>query len=155
MKNKPIWIWEEILNMKTKERSLSNILINGPFQLKLMSYFVGLFFLTTLTLYSTTFLFFWNLKQKGLKVGIPEDHVYYAFLNTQKNDLDLLFIGLAMINLILLLVVGFIVSHRIAGPIHKVKQALSENSEGQIQMREGDFFKELAPLVNEFKKRRS
>jgi hypothetical protein len=140
--------------MKVKERSWTSILINPPFQLKLMSYFVVLFILTTITLYSTTYLFFWNMKQKGLNVGIPEGHVYYQFLLNQKHDLDYLFIGLAAVNFTLLLVVGFIVSHRIAGPIHKVKQLL-QNPDGfdKINMRENDFFKELGPIVNNVKDR--
>lgn len=135
-----------------KERSWTSILINKPFQLKLMGYFVGLFVLTTITLYSTTFLFFWNMKQKGLKVGIPEGHVYYEFLLNQKQDLDLLFIGLATVNFVLLLATGFIVSHRIAGPIHKIKQVLQKPSSFEkVQLRQNDFFQELGPIVNDVK----
>jgi uncharacterized protein involved in cysteine biosynthesis len=138
--------------MAVKERSWTSILINRPFQLKLLSYFVVLFVLTTISLYSTTFLFFWNMKNKGLSVGIPEGHVYYQFLNNQKHDLDLLFVGLAAFNLVLLLTVGFVVSHRIAGPIHKVKLFLKDpKSQEPVQMRQNDFFKELGPLVNEIK----
>lgn len=137
-----------------KERSWTSILINRNFQLKLMGYFVGLFVVTTITLYSTTFLFFWNMKQKGLKVGIPEGHVYYDFLLNQKQDLDLLFIGLAVLNFLLLLVTGFIVSHRIAGPIHKIKQVLQNpNSVDKVQLRQNDFFQELGPIVNEVKEK--
>lgn len=138
--------------MNVQERSWLNILINPPFQLKLLSYFVGLFILTTGSLYSTTYLFFWNMKQKGLKVGIPDGHVYYQFLQNQKHDLDLLFMGLAAFNFILLLTIGFIISHRIAGPIHKIKSFLkSPETHDQIQLRENDFFKELGPLVNRLK----
>jgi hypothetical protein len=138
--------------MNVKERSWTNLLINAPFQLKLMSYFVVLFVITTITLYSTTFLFFWNMKNKGLSVGIPEGHVYYQFLANQKHDLDLLFIGLAAFNFLLLITVGFIVSHRIAGPIHKVKQFLADPiSIDKVQMRENDFFQELGPIVSKLK----
>ncbi len=138
--------------MTVKERSWTSVLINAPFQLKLLSYFVGLFILTTITLYSTTFLFFWNMKNKGLNVGIPEGHVYYQFLANQKHDLDMLFIGLALLNFVLLITVGFIVSHRIAGPIHKVKQFLADPiSIEKVQMRENDFFKELGPIVSKLK----
>ena len=138
--------------MTVKERSWTSILINKAFQLKLLSYFVGLFILTTITLYSTTYLFFWNMKNKGLNVGIPEGHVYYQFLLNQKHDMDMLFIGLAVINLLLLLGVGFIVSHRIAGPIHKLKMFLQDpKSQDKIQLRENDFFKELGPIVNDIK----
>lgn len=138
--------------MEIKERSWKNILINPTFQFKLLSYFVGLFVLTTASLYSTTYLFFWNMKDKGLNVGIPEGHVYYAFLINQKNDLDSLFIGLAIFNFCLLVLVGFIISHRIAGPIHKVKQFLNDPiSIEKVEMRENDFFKELGPIVTKLK----
>ena len=134
----------------TKERSWTSTLINPAFQLKLLSYFIALFILTTVSLYSTTFLFFWNLKEKGLRVGIPEGHVYYQFLQNQKHDLDLLFIGLTLVNFLILITVGFIVSHRIAGPIHKIKAFLRDPMEhDKVQLRENDFFKELAPLVND------
>ncbi len=138
--------------MSVKERSWTSLLINSPFQFKLLSYFVGLFILTTATLYSTTYLFFWNMKNKGMSVGIPEGHVYYQFLLNQKHDLDLLFIGLAVLNFLLLVGVGFIVSHRIAGPIHKVKIFLQDpKNHDKVQMRQNDFFQELGPIVNELK----
>ncbi len=140
--------------MTTKERSLKGLLINPPFQLKLMSYFAGLFVLTTASLYSTTFLFFWNLKQKGIAVGIPEGHVYYQFLQNQKHDLDLLFVGLAVVNLILLLAAGLLLSHRIAGPIHRLKLYLKDPDPAEpMKLREDDFFKELAPLADEVKRK--
>jgi hypothetical protein len=140
--------------MTTKERSLKGLLINPPFQLKLMSYFAGLFVLTTTSLYSTTFLFFWNLKQKGLAVGIPEGHVYYQFLRDQKHDLDLLFVGLAVVNLILLLAGGLLLSHRIAGPIHRLKLYLKDPGPSEpMKLREDDFFKELAALADEVKRK--
>ena len=142
--------------MSVKERSLSNILINRPFQLKLMGYFILLFIITTACLYSTTFLFFWNMKNKGLNVGIPEGHVFYQFLMNQKHDLDMLFIGLASFNFVLLLTVGFIISHRIAGPIHKMKMHLQDpNLKSEpLQFRQNDFFKELGPIVNELKEKK-
>lgn len=140
--------------MQAKERHWKNILINPRFQLKLLSYFVGLFFLTTVTLYSTTYLFFWNMKEKGLKVGIPKGHVYYDFLLNQKHDLDMMFIGLAAVNFVLLISVGFLVSHRIAGPIHKLKKYLENPQDESIRMRENDFFQELGPLVSEFRKKK-
>lgn len=138
--------------MSVKERSWTSILINSPFQFKLLSYFVGLFVITTATLYSTTYLFFWNMKNKGMSVGIPEGHVYYQFLANQKHDLDLLFIGLAVLNFLLLVGVGFVVSHRIAGPIHKIKIFLQDPKDhDKVQMRQNDFFQELGPIVNDLK----
>lgn len=137
-------------------RQLKNLFINPNFQLRFMSYFVTLFFLTTISLYSTTFLFFWRIKEKALKVGIPEGHAFFRFLGTQKEDLDALFIGLAILNLLLLLGIGFIISHRIAGPIHKLKKQLEQidNQPEEFKLRESDFFRELEPLVKELNEKR-
>lgn len=138
--------------MNIKERSWTNILINPAFQLKLLSYFIGLFIFTTASLYSTTYLFFWNMKQKGLRVGIPDGHVYYQFLQNQKYDLDLLFIGLAVVNFLFLITIGFIISHRIAGPLHKIKSFL-QNPEAheKVQLRENDFLQDFSPILNDLK----
>lgn len=139
--------------MSDKSRSLKNLFIDPKFQLKLMSYFAILFLITTVCLYSTTYLFFWTMKSKALNVGIPEGHVYYNFLLNQKHDLDMLFLGLAAFNFILLLSVGFLISHRIAGPLYKMRiylqgiNSLSEN----FKTRDKDFFQDLAREVNSLK----
>jgi hypothetical protein len=144
-----------IQKQDASHRDLKNLLINPRFQFKFLSYFIGLFFLTTLSLYSTTYLFFWNMKQKALSVGIPDGHVFYRFLNNQKNDLDHLFIGLAIFNFLLLIGVGFIISHRIAGPIHKMKSYLfhMDSNQEDFKLRESDFFPELGPMVKSLKEK--
>jgi hypothetical protein len=136
-------------------RTLKTFIINPKFQLKLLSYFIFLFFITTISLYSTTYLFFWRMKEKGLSVGIPENHVFYDFLIQQKSDLDTLFIWMAIFNFFALIGIGLLLSHRIAGPIYKLKNHLSQISTMQddFKLRESDFFQELAPLVNELKKK--
>jgi sensor histidine kinase YesM len=138
---------------KSYERKLKNLLLNPQFQIKLLSYFIGLFLLTTLSLYSTTFLFFWRLKEKALSVGIPDGHVFYRFIDGQKMDLDVIFLLLTIFNLLLLVGTGFVVSHRIAGTFYKIKTYLKEiNSESdEFRLREKDFFKDIEPVINELK----
>lgn len=140
--------------MSKYERSLKNFFLNPKFQLRFMGIFLGLFVLTTISAYSTTYLFFWNLHRKAIKVGIPEDHVFHQFLSNQKTDMDLLFIGLAVFNLILLLVVGFVISHRIAGPLNKAVKHLKDPESPEVfRLRETDFFQELVVPVNDVKAR--
>ena len=138
-----------------EQRKLKNILLIPQFQLKFLGYFLGLFFLTTASLYSTSYLFFWRLKQKALNVGIPDGHVFFKFVENQKSDLDFLFISLTLLNLFLLIGTGFIISHRIAGPLHKLKTylgRLNPNSE-DFRFREKDFFKDLEPVINDLRNR--
>jgi hypothetical protein len=140
--------------VNTKERTWTNFLIHKTFQLKVIGCLSAIFIFSTLCLYSATYLFFWNLKSKGLKVGIPEGHHFYQFLLEQKHSIDIFFICLAGFNFVLLLSVLVIITHRIAGPINKVKSFLENpESEEDFQLRESDFFQELRPLVKKFKER--
>lgn len=142
-----------IFGTKTNRRFKKNYIINKKFQFRLISYFVGLFALTTLSLYGTSFLFFWRLKQKALTIGIPKNHVFFMFLNNQKYDLDILFISLSFLNLVILVIAGILISHRIAGPLFKLNKYLKNISPAseEFRLREKDFFKELEPVVNDLK----
>ena len=134
-------------------RKFKNMFINPKFQLRFLGWFVGIFLFTNVTLYSTTFLFYYRLKEKALNVGIPNGHIFFKFLNDQKEDLDQLFIGLSIVNFLILIGVTFLISHRIAGPIFKLKKMLAEDNQDseEFKLRETDFFQELAPLIKSLK----
>ncbi len=136
-----------------KVRYLKNYILDAHFQGKLLSYFVGLFLITSASLYSVSYLFFWRMKDKAMKIGIPENHIFYRFIDGQKADLDLLFVALVIFNLVLLIGAGIVISHRVAGPIYRFNQylkSLSPNSEA-LTLRKSDFFKELASTINTLK----
>lgn len=135
------------------KRKLKNFLLVPSVQVKLLSYFIGLFLLTSLTLYSTSYLFFSRLNQKALDVGIPEGHVFFKFVANQKADLDQLYLLLTIANFLLLLGTGLLVSHRLAGPIHKLKKYLTEIDKDSppFILREKDFFKDIEPVVDSLK----
>ena len=69
---------------------------------------------------------------------------YYEFLQNQKHDLDVFFIGLLAFNFLLLTAVGFLISHRIAGPIQKIKSFLETGSPDELKFRKKDFFPGLS-----------
>lgn len=131
-------------------RKPSNLLILPGFQFKLLGYFVALFLLTSASLYSASYLFFHRLNQKALSVGIPEGHVFFKFIANQKHDLDMLFIGLAIVNLILLIATVIVLSHRIAGPFLKLKKHLHSihRESDNFKLRESDFFQDLEGTVD-------
>lgn len=139
------------MSVKTKhERQIKKFILDPHLQGKLLSYFIGLFVMTTTSLYSASYLFFWRIKDKAMKVGIPENHIFYRFIDGQKSDLDIIFIALTIFNLFLLLGTGIIISHRIAGPIYRFKQHLKTvTSESRpLKLREKDFFKDLEFIIN-------
>jgi len=139
--------------MSTATRSLKNLFINPKFQLRFVGYFLGLFFVMTLSLYSTTFLFFWKLRHKAISVGIKEDHIFHQFLSNQKSEMDFLFIGLTLFNFLLLLIFSVLISHRIAGPLKKLTGQLQSPGPEDFSLRKNDFFQDLVPLINEVKKK--
>ena len=136
-------------------RQIKNLIINPRVQLKLIAVFAGVFLLTIGTLYSTILLFFWKFHEKALNVGIPEGHVFFRFLAEQKHSLDMLFIALAVINFFILILVGIIISHRIAGPVEKLKNHLDNiHSEAEdFRLRDSDFFSEISPVVNKLREK--
>ena len=135
---------------KTVSRSLKNLLIMPSFQLKLIGYFATFFLLSTATLYSTVWLLFWKINQRALKVGIPEGHVFYQFMNDQKMELEALFIGVAIAFLVILVGIVIYLSHRIAGPVYKLQNHLqSLPKDDEFQLRKNDFFKDLVVIIKE------
>ena len=136
-----------------KIRYLKNYILDAHFQGKLLSYFVGLFMITSASLYSVSYLFFWRIKDKAMKIGIPENHVFYRFIDGQKADLDLLFVALVVFNLFLLVGAGIVISHRIAGPIYRFNQYLKTlGPDSQtLTLRKSDFFKDLQSTINTLK----
>ena len=138
-----------------QDRYLKNYILDAHFQGKLISYFVGLFMITSASLYSVSYLFFWKMKDKALKVGIPDGHIFYRFIDGQKADLDLLFVALVIFNLILLVGAGIVISHRIAGPIYRFNQYLKTlgPDSTNLKLRKSDFFKELESTINTLKEK--
>lgn len=136
-------------------RKLRNYLIDPDFQLKFLSYFFGLFVFTSASFYSIIFLFFWRLRSKALNLGIPENHAFFKFLGNLKYDLDVLFIILAIFNFFALVYIGFVISHRVAGPLYKIKRYLSNLSRESetFTLRKKDFFKDIEPIINNLRDR--
>lgn len=136
-------------------RQIKNLIINPRVQFKLIAVFSGVFFLTVSTLYSTIYLFFWRFHEKAINVGIPEGHVFFKFLYEQKHNLDMLFVALIIVNFFVLILVGIVISHRIAGPIEKLKNHLEtiHDEAEDFRLRENDFFSDISPVVNKLRER--
>lgn len=142
------------MSVSTKTpRKIKNFVLDFPFQAKFLSYFIGLFLITAASLYSVSYLFFWRIKDKAMEIGIPDNHIFYRYIDGQKSDLDSLFMILVVFNLFLLIGAGIVISHRLAGPIYRFKQHLRTiNSNSNLfKLRDNDFFKDLETIVNDLK----
>lgn len=139
--------------MAIYKRSLKNYLILPAFQMKFIGYFIGLFIISSMCFYSAIYLFFYNLKSKALAIGVPKGHVFFLYIDNQQYDLNQFLIYLVIVNFLLLLIVGIAISHRVAGPLYKMKNYLTsiQPDSDDFKLRQKDFFKELEPVVNNLK----
>jgi len=129
-------------------------LINPKFQLTISGYFLGLSLVNILIFYSCIYYFFYKFRAKGIALGIQKDHVFYHFLDDQKWAMDNLFLIVAIISIIVLLISGILISHRVAGPLYRFNQHLLQLSKGnslsKVFFRKGDFFLELQDNFNHY-----
>ncbi|MGK5083201.1 hypothetical protein WDW37_07825 [Bdellovibrionota bacterium FG-1] len=95
-----------------------------------------------------------KLKEMGRVAGLTEGHAYFRFLDLQSTTISS-YIGIAfVVAFCLSLVLTLVFSHRLAGPIVRLKgffRAISEGKEPvqySVKFRQGDFFGDLPPLVN-------
>ena len=121
--------------------------------MKFIGYFIGLFIISSMCFYSAIYLFFYNLKSKALAIGVPKGHVFFLYIDNQQYDLNQFLIYLVIVNFLLLLIVGIAISHRVAGPLYKMRNYLTsiQADSEDFKLRQKDFFKELEPVVNNLK----
>lgn len=128
-------------------------LLNPNFQLKLMGYFMALSFAMITIFYGSVLFFFWKFHDMGVELGLQESHVFFRFLAQQKSQMNWIFLATSIIGAIALTVGGLVLSHKIAGPIHRLCTWLDEKRNGKqsepLKFREGDFFPEIESHVNE------
>lgn len=136
--------------MQAKRKKL---LINPDFQLKIMGWLTGLALAPICIFFGAHYYFFWKLRKLGKDIQLDSDHIYFRFIEGQSQDLFLIFIMCAVLTIVIASVIGLLLSHRIAGPIHRLKGHLTSLGQGQevqdLSFRKGDYFTELPPIVNE------
>ena len=94
-----------------------------------------------------------SLRQLGIQAGISQGHVYYRFLDFQAQHL---FVHLALagaLGLAISTLVTLALSHRLAGPIVRlkgyfIKFATDKKIPGPLSFRKNDFFSDLPEAIN-------
>lgn len=136
--------------MQSKRKKL---LINPDFQLKIMGWMTGLALAPICIFFAAHYYFFWKLRKLGEDIQLDADHIYFRFIEGQSHDLFLIFILCAILTIIIVSVLGLLLSHKIAGPIHRLKTHFSRLGQGEkagdLAFRNGDYFLDLPPVINE------
>jgi methyl-accepting chemotaxis protein len=152
------------MNME-KKSTRKKYLTNPNFQLSFVGIIVGFSGINLLMIYLAQRYFFLHYVQSGKKTGLPLNHVFFQLLRNQQHYMNRIFILTAFFILVFGFIFGLLYSHRIIGPINRLKDFLDRDStsanQGSVSEREileirnSDYFKDLASSINEFIRRKN
>jgi len=123
-------------------------LINPRFQWRFIGFMATVSVLAISLLFVSNILFFRNMEQEALSVGLTRDNPYFDFLQEQKSALTILYFTVSGLVFVLMMALGILYSHRIAGPLHHLDRKMRRIAGGEapspLQFRRRDQFPELA-----------
>lgn len=129
-----------------------NWLILPRFQLSFIYYSIGIAVVVSGIYYASIRYFFHKFATRALEMGVPSDHVFFRFLATQSDSMNLIFLSTSLLISAVLVACSLAFSHRVAGPIYKLERHLRGIAEGDeavpLKFRKDDYFPELAQSVN-------
>ena len=135
-----------------KSNQRQKFIINPKFQWNFIGIFIGVSIVNCLVVLIAHSIFFYQYKQKGLNAGIKPDHVFFKFIEFQENSMLLIYSITAIVMVILMGLAALFLSHRIAGPIHRLHKHMLQVSKGEhfreVFFRRGDYFTELSDAYN-------
>jgi hypothetical protein len=139
---------------RDKKRKI--ILINPEFQLKIIATIVSFFLFIVSIFYTVNWYFFYQLRQNGIKAGIPLESEYFTFIANSSRHFGIFFFSMAFLSVFIIYYFGLRLSHRIAGPIFKINKTIDEVLKNKktilIHLREDDYFHDHADKINELLK---
>ena len=89
--------------------------------------------------------------------GLTPDHVFYRFIADRQVEMNLITGVTFFVLLVLVVGFGLVLSHKIAGPMYRLRVHFTQSAERGIakpvHFREGDYFQEVPDAYNlQFKK---
>ena len=98
-------------------------------------------------------LFFESLIQNGKSAGFIDGHIYYEFINSQRSHLKSEFLIALVVSLILTSIFTLWLSHRLAGPLVRLKNILKSTAESGVyksfKFRDKDYFREIPVYLDQ------
>lgn len=127
-------------------------LINPKFQLTMLAFTMGMASLAIAVFYVANMVFFNNFYAKGESLGLPRDHVFFQFIEMQQTNMNWIYVTTSVAVLGLMAVCGLLFSHKVAGPLYRMRKHMTDVAEGKttadLTFRKGDYFQELPGLYN-------
>lgn len=140
-----------------KQRKIKNFLIYPKFQLVLIGVNSLLMVLAFVFAYVGVSSGFDTLRQVGVDARVSSTHPFFNYIDLQQAFI-LKYLAIALTAaLILTMIFSLVFSHRVVGPITKLRNDLKRVVEGEdvtFKFRKNDFFKELPELINKILKKK-
>ncbi len=137
-------------------RNFKSYLINPKVQLKIVMAFAISSFLQFVASAYFISTFFTQFRLVGKRFNLTENHPFFSLLEKQETYLWGLMAAAALLGIVSTLVIGIYLSHKIVGPLGRLKSHLnhlaSNPSEGlrPVSFRKGDEFQDLQNSFNNF-----
>lgn len=129
----------------------TKFLIYPKFQLPLIFWNILIFLGVTAVQLFVSHKAFTNFKELGETAGFDVNHPYFAFIQRYEAEfMQYAMIG-ASIGLVCFVIANLILSHKISGPICRLKSYFSDlekNKKPILSFRKKDFFSELPEVIN-------
>lgn len=136
----------------SRARSRRRLLISPRFQLAFLGWSMLMLFAVIGVFYGGAHVFFQGFRELGTAAGLPADHVIFQFLAAQQSQLNQVFFWTSLLSASILTVGSLWFSHRVAGPVYRLREHLDAMAEGRtfedVRFRKRDFFPELAQACN-------
>ena len=127
-------------------------LINPRFQWRFIGFMAAASLLAIAVLFVSNVLFFREMEQTALSVGLTRDNPYFDFLAEQKSSLYTLYFAVSGVAFVVMMALGILYSHRIAGPLHNLRSKMQRIADGEapssVNFRKNDQFRDLAESFN-------
>ncbi len=133
------------------------LLINPPFQFRFMAWMGSLSVAVIMVMHLAHVWFFHNLREQARLAGLAPDHVFFRFIEDRQVEMSTITGVTFFVLLVLVVSVGLVLSHKIAGPMYRLKTHFTYAAETgvvkPVHFREGDYFQEVPEAYNlQFKK---
>jgi hypothetical protein len=127
--------------------------IHPHFQFRMIGFVLSVAGTALVLTYLGIKVMFWKTYSIMTEEGLSWDHPVYRFIVGQEQVMFSIYSFVAVLTLIVAFVWGLLYSHRIVGPIYRMRNHLMEAASGRaaksLKFRENDFFQDLADAYNE------
>lgn len=134
----------------------SNYIINKRFQYTYILLSLVPLILIFIAMYVAHTIFYQQQVAFGQELKLSPDHVYFAMIDYQQQQLNKTLIALGTFIGLINIIWSIFISHRVAGPLYRLTQFFKQASESkqatipQLKFRPKDFFLEIPEAFNKF-----